>query len=192
MLATATLSATVPPAHSSAGLSPAPPAPALSILDFGGKADGVFNNHLAIRKAMAACAAAGGCTLTFPLPKAGERVVPPMYAGPAPYHPYGPPVQAVYRTSAINLTSSLHLVIPTGVQLRGTEDTANNCGGTDSASCDDLDSPTWPVLPWMAYPSPPNIGGGRLAKQAFIRCYNCRCATLPLAARCCSCRCRRP
>ena len=64
-----------------------PPVAALSILGFGGKADGVFNNQGAIRKAMAACAAAGGCSLTFPLPKVGERVAPPMYAGPAPYHP---------------------------------------------------------------------------------------------------------
>lgn len=41
--------------------------------------------------------------------------------------------------------------------------------------CCRLDSVSWPVLPWMAYPSPANIGGDQetLAKQAFIRCYNC-------------------
>ena len=97
----------------------------------------------------------------------------PLVPPPAHQCRYGPPVLAVYRTSAINLTSALHLVIPAGVQLRGTEDFTNNCGGDDTASCDGLDSPTWPVLPWMAYPSPANIGGGRPAKQAFIRCYNC-------------------
>ena len=63
-------------------------------------------------KAMAACAAAGGCTLSFPRP-AGRL---PLQAGPPgappPYHPYGPAVVAVYRTSAINLTSHLTLVIP--------------------------------------------------------------------------------
>lgn len=46
--------------------------PALSILDFGGKADGVFNNQQAIGKAMAACAKLGGCSLTFPLPTAAH------------------------------------------------------------------------------------------------------------------------
>ena len=40
---------------------------ALSILDYGGKAQPGFNNQAAIHKAMAACdASPGGCVLTFP------------------------------------------------------------------------------------------------------------------------------
>ena len=79
----------------------------LSILSFGGKADGVFNNQAAIAKAMAACDTHGGCTLRFPI---GSAPVPT----PAPYHPWGPPPLAVYRTSAINLTSHLRLVLDEG------------------------------------------------------------------------------
>eukprot|EP00729_Bicosta_minor_P018235 gene18235-14385_t len=62
--------------------------------------------------------------------------------------PYGPAVKAVYTTSAFNLTSHLKLVVPAGVQIRGTEDFADNCGGSNTSTCDDHDSPAWPVLPW--------------------------------------------
>ena len=94
----------------------------LSILDFGGKADGETNNQLAIQKAIAACDRAGGCELRFPAlaPDAAQR-------SPPPYHPWGPPPTAVYRTSAVNLTSHLKLVLEPGVQLRGTENFADNC-----------------------------------------------------------------
>eukprot|EP01052_Picozoa_sp_SAG31_P054377 SAG31_NODE_14440_length_806_cov_1.509194_1_plen_163_part_00 len=118
---------------------------ALSIIDFGGKATPGHNNQAAIGKAMAACDAAGGCTLTFP--RVGAAAPP---ACPTPDCHGG----TTYLTSAINLTSHLKLVVPAGVQLRGTEDFENNCGGTDSKTCDDLDSQSWPVLPWAAFPAP--------------------------------------
>ena len=56
------LTSTTGASSSSAGSTRA----ALSILDFGGKAAPGHNNQAAIGKAMAACDAAGGCTLTFP------------------------------------------------------------------------------------------------------------------------------
>ena len=118
---------------------------ALSILDFGGKAVPGHNNQAAIGKAMAACDAAGGCTLTFP--RVGTAS-PPIC--PTPDCHGG----TTYLTSAINLTSHLKLVVPAGVQLRGTEDFNFNCGGTDPKTCDNLDSQSWPVLPWAAYPAP--------------------------------------
>ena len=61
-----------------------PPVAALSILGFGGKADGVFNNQGAIRKAMAACAAAGGCSLTFPLRNVGAGPITRKPLPPTP------------------------------------------------------------------------------------------------------------
>ena len=148
----------------------------LSILDFGGKPLEHFNNQAAIKKAMAACAAARGCTLTFPLPPSPTHYV--LTKG-TPYHPYGPPVAATYRTSAFNLTSNLTLVVPAGVQLRGTEDFVDNCGGADTSSCDSLDSPNWPVLPWPAFPMRPNRAGDATpSKQAFIRGFNLTNITL--------------
>ena len=140
----------------------------LSILDFGGKPDGETNNQPAIVKAMAVCEKSGGCTLRFPRGNATDQP-----KGPAPYHPWGAPPVAVYRTAAINLTSHLRLVLDEGVQLRGTEDFAANCGGTNRSTCDDLDSP-WPVLPNAVYPSRQNSAGDDAGpvKQAFIRGYN--------------------
>jgi polygalacturonase len=142
--------------------------PSLSILDFGGKPDGETNNQPAIVKAMHACAAAGGCTLLFPRGNASDQP-----QGPAPYHPWGVPPLAVYRTGAINLTSHLRLVLEDGVQLRGTEDFVANCGGSNRSTCDDFDSP-WPVLPNPVYPSRQNSAGDDAGpvKQAFIRGYN--------------------
>ena len=101
----------------------------------------------------------------------GSATVQPK--GPVPYHPWGAPPVAVYRTAAINLTSHLRLVLDEGVQLRGTEDFAANCGGTNRSTCDDLDSP-WPVLPNAVYPSRQNSAGDDAGpvKQAFIRGYN--------------------
>lgn len=161
----------------SAAAAQAAALPSLSIVDFGGKADGATNNQAAIMKAMAACAKVGGCTLTFPKPAAAGQLL--QQTNPPPYHPYGPPVAAVYRTSAINLTSHLTLVIPEGVQLRGTEDWETNCGGSNRSTCDGMDSPSWPVLPWPAYPSRPNRGGDAIpSKQAFIRGYNLTDVTL--------------
>ena len=147
----------------------AAPGDELSILDFGGRPDGVVNNQPAIMKAMAACATAGGCTLRFPRASPADRP-----KGPPPYHPWGPPPVAVYRTSAINLTSHLRLVLDDGVQLRGTEDFEANCGGRNRSTCDDLDSTTWPVLPTPAWPSRQNSASDDAGpvKQAFIRGYN--------------------
>lgn len=142
----------------------------LSILDFGGKPTPGFNNQLAISKAMQACDATAGCTLTFP--RVGSAPAP---ACPTPDCLGG----TTYLSSAINLTSRLRLVIPTGVQLRGTEDFEFNCGGTNTSTCDDMDSPSWPVLPWPAYPSRPNRAGDAVpSKQAFIRGYNLTDVTL--------------
>jgi polygalacturonase len=157
--------------------------PSLSITSFGGKANGATNNQPAIMKAMAACEKAGGCTLTFPAVTSSsgspQTSQPAAGASSPPYHPYGPPVTTVYRTSAINLTSHLTLVVPEGVQLRGTEDFSENCGGNRTTTCDDMDSPSWPVLPWPAYPSHPNRGGDAIpSKQAFIRGYNLTDVTL--------------
>ena len=138
--------------------------PSLSILDFGGKPnDSSFNNQQAIAKAMKQCDSTNGCTLTFP-----------RLPGPAPNCPtpdcHG---ATTYLTSAINLTSHLKLVLPDGVQLRGTEDFKFNCGGSNASTCDDLDSPSWPVIPWYSYPAPDNLGGSATpAKQSFIRGYN--------------------
>ena len=143
---------------------------ALSIVDFGGKPAPGFNNQQAIGKALKACDAAGGCTLTFP--RVGTAAAPacktPDCLG-----------ATTYLTSAINLTSHLRLVVPAGVQLRGTEDFAFNCGGANTSTCDDMDSPSWPVLPWPAYPSHPNRAGDAVpSKQAFIRGYNLTDVTL--------------
>ena len=139
----------------------------LSILDFGGKADDMTNNQPAIDAAIRACEANGkaGCTLTFPVPTGHVPISPP------PYHPWGPPPLAVFRTSAFNLTSHLRLVVETGVQLRGTENFADNCGGSDNSTCDNWDSASWPILPSSTYPSAINKPGPPV-KQAFIRGYN--------------------
>ena len=144
---------------------------ALSVVDFGAKADGITNNQQAIMRAMTVCEEKGGCELHFPLPPAGKLVR--VSTVPSAQQPYGPPVVAVYMTSAFNLTSHLKMVIPAGVQLHGTENAVDNCGGTNTSSCDSLDSPAWPVLPWPAYPSHPNRAGDSTpSKQAFIRGYN--------------------
>ena len=92
----------------------------LSILDFGGSpvhktsAGNVSrqNNQQAIAKAIAACAAAGGCSLTFP-------AVDNTLLDPEPW-PYdaGPAITTTYMTSAFNLTSNLRLIIPSGVVLK--------------------------------------------------------------------------
>ena len=139
---------------------------ALSILDYGGKAQPGFNNQVAIRKAMAACdASPGGCVLTFPRvgTTAGPDCPTPDCLG-----------ATTYLTSAINLTSHLKLVLPDGVQLRGTEDFKFNCGGSNTSTCDDLNAPSWPTLPWSSFPVPDNLGGGSgiPVKQAFIRGFN--------------------
>jgi polygalacturonase len=157
----------------------------LSILDFGGKAAPDFNNQAAIAKALKACDAANGCTLLFPPATAtnngtGGSAAALAVPGPAPSCPTPDCLGATtYLTSAINLTSHLKLVIPTGVQLRGTEDFKFNCGGSDTSTCDNLGPSAWPVLPWSAYPSPENLGSsGRPVKQAFIRGYNLTNVTL--------------
>ena len=144
----------------------------LSITDFGGvpvhESHGRIvqaNNQGAIQKAMAACAAAGGCTLTFPRADTGMKHEPWPYGR-------GPTVVTTYLTSAFNVTSNLKMVIPEGVQLRGTESFAENCGGTNTSSCDDWDSPSWPVLPNWVYPSSLQDPGQAPAKQAWLRGYN--------------------
>ena len=148
-------------------------AAALSITDFGGRpihrSDGKVvrtNNQRAIRKAMVACAAAGGCSLTFP-----RRDDTGMAPEEWPYGP-GPAVVTTYLTSAFNVTSNLKLVVPEGVQLRGTESFADNCGGINRSSCDSWDSPSWPVLRNWVYPSSLQDPGQAPAKQAWLRGYN--------------------
>ena len=126
-----------------------------------------LNNQQAIRTAMAACDAAGGCSLTFPR-VAGTGI------GEEPY-PYGggPPTTTTYYTSAWNVTSNLKVIIPSGVTVHGTESFAENCGGTNSSDCNSWDSPGWPVLPNYVYPSScQDPSAGRGAKQAWLRGYN--------------------
>jgi polygalacturonase len=140
---------------------------ALSILDFGGKPGQGINNQKAIGRSMAACSAAGGCSLTFP-------IVNTTGTEPVPY-PYGdgPPTLTTYYTSAWNVTSNLRLIIPSGVVIHGTESFAENCGGVNASSCNSWESPSWPVLPTYVSPSSnqdPTAGHG--AKQAWLRGYN--------------------
>ena len=153
-------------------------AASLSILDFGGKPEPGFNNQEAIAKAMRACDASNGCTLLFPArpERSASTAVALVPSCPTP-DCHG---ATTYLTSAINLTSHLRLVLPAGVQLRGTEDFKFNCGGTNASTCDDFDSRSWPTLPWSAYPSPDNLGGGtgKPVKQAFIRGFNLTNVTL--------------
>ena len=82
----------------------------LSIEDFGGVADGETNNHGAFVAAIAACAAAQGCSLTFP-PVKGRS-------------------STVYRTSSVSLTSFMTLIIPSSVTLRATETDRDNMNET--------------------------------------------------------------
>jgi polygalacturonase len=80
------------------GTAPAVGGAVLSVLDFGARPDGVTNSHRAVTAAVAACAARGGCTLTFPpahaLPPAAGSTVGAAAAG------------AVYRTSSFALCSN--------------------------------------------------------------------------------------
>ena len=69
-------------------------APALSAHSFGAVPDNSTDNRAAITKALAACAAARGCTLTFPGP-------------------------GIYVTSPIALVTNLTLVIAEGATLHG-------------------------------------------------------------------------
>ena len=134
----------------------------------------MYTEACAQTHATQACARQGGCTLLFPRPQGPAAITAAQTrTATEPYHPYGPSVVAVYRTSAFNLTSHLKLVVEEGVQIRGTEDFRENCGGSNTSTCDDPNSSSWPVLPWAAYPSRPNRGGDSTpAKQAFIRGYN--------------------
>ena len=70
----------------------------------------------------------------------------------------------VYRTSAINLTSRLDLIIPANVTLRGTETDEDNWGES------------WPTLQHSSAPSPcagtPGNCGCGPAKQSWIHAYN--------------------
>ena len=79
------------------GTAPAVGGAVLSVLDFGARPDGATNSHRAVATAMAACAARGGCTLTFPphaLPSAAGSTVEAAAAG------------TVYRTSSFALCSN--------------------------------------------------------------------------------------
>ena len=126
----------------------APPAagrPAIKLTDFGGKADGTTNNQVAFKKAFAHCdTLPTGCTLVLP--------------------PTAPGVPSVYRTSAINLTSRLDLIIPANVTLRATENDKDNWGDG------------WPTLLHSSAPSPcagtPGNCGCGPAKQSWIHGYN--------------------
>lgn len=125
--------------------SPTPARPLLRLTDFGGKADGITNNQAAFKKAFAHCdTMPNGCALELP--------------------PRGPGVATMYRTSAINLTSRLDLIIPANVTLRATENDHNNWGEG------------WPTLLHSSAPSPcagtPGNCGCGPAKQSWIHAYN--------------------
>eukprot|EP01048_Picozoa_sp_COSAG05_P004601 COSAG05_NODE_254_length_12842_cov_140.995292_2_plen_230_part_00 len=126
--------------------APAPPTrPILRLTDFGGKADGVTNNQDAFKRAFAKCdSLRNGCRLELP----------PTALG----------VPTVYRTSAINLTSHLDLIIPANVTLRATENDVDNWGAG------------WPTLQHSSAPSPcagtPGNCGCGPAKQSWIHAYN--------------------
>ena len=97
--------------------------PSIQLTDFGGKADDSTNNQAAFKKAFAHCdTLPAGCALTLP--------------------PTAPGVPSVYRTSAINLTSRLDLIIPENVTLRATENDEDNWGEG------------WPTLLHSSAPSP--------------------------------------
>ena len=119
--------------------------PAIKLTDFGGKADDATNNQAAFKKAFAHCdTMPTGCTLELP--------------------PTAPGVSSIYRTSAINLTSRLDLVIPDNVTLRATENDDDNWGEA------------WPTLLHSSAPSPcagtPGNCGCGPAKQSWIHAYN--------------------
>lgn len=119
--------------------------PSIALTDFGGIADGSTNNQAAFKRAFAHCdTLPTGCTLALP--------------------PTAPGVPSVYRTSAINLTSRLDLVIPANVTLRATETDADNWGEG------------WPTLLHSSAPSPcagtPGNCGCGPAKQSWIHAYN--------------------
>jgi polygalacturonase len=95
----------------------------LSILDFGGKADGTSNNHKAINRAMAACSAAGGCELSFPRTSG---------------------TTTLYLTSSFAVCSNLTLVIPGGVMLRATETDIHNIGAASWPTLPWLEYPSMP------------------------------------------------
>ena len=125
--------------------APPPTRPVLRLTDFGGKADGVTNNQGAFKKAFAKCdSLPTGCALELPTTAPG--------------------VPTVYRTSAINLTSHLDLIIPTNVTLRATENDVDNWGEG------------WPTLEHSSAPSPcagtPGNCGCGPAKQSWIHAYN--------------------
>ena len=107
---------------------PSPARPVLRLTDFGGKADGVTNNQAAFKKAFAKCdSLPTGCALELPATAPG--------------------VPTVYRTSAINLTSHLDLIIPANVTLRATENDVDNWGeGSRRRDCHFDDTP--PFYPY--------------------------------------------
>jgi len=127
-----------------AGAAPPPPPGTLLLTEFGGKSGDGFNNQKAFKAAFAACDARSGCTLELP--------------------PSAPGVPTLYRTSAINLTSNLDLVIPPNVTLRATENDADNSGEN------------WPTLQHSSAPGPcagtPGNCGCAPAKQSWIHAYN--------------------
>jgi polygalacturonase len=100
---------------------------------------------VAFKKAFAHCdTMPTGCTLELP--------------------PTAPGVPSIYRSSAINLTSRLDLVIPENVTLRATENDEDNWGDG------------WPTLLHSSAPSPcagtPGNCGCGPAKQSWIHAYN--------------------
>ena len=77
-----------------------PPAPqSLNVKDFGAVGDGATKDTAAIQKAIDACAQAGGGDVNFP-------------AG-------------TYLTGGLELKSHVHLVVPQGVTIQGSGDTAD-------------------------------------------------------------------
>jgi polygalacturonase len=128
-----------------AAAPPRPSRPVLRLTAFGARADGVTNNQAAFKKAFAKCdSLPDGCALVLP--------------------PTAPGVPTVYRTSAINLTSHLDLIIPANVTLRATENDVDN-GGEG-----------WPTLQHSSAPAPcagtPGNCGCGPAKQSWIHAFN--------------------
>ena len=123
--------------------------PILHLTDFGGVGDGETNNQVAFKKAFAHCdTLPAGCALV-PLPLGASHTV--------------------YRTSAINLSSCLDLLIPTNVTLRATVTDSDN-------EPDKLWGQSWPTLQHSSAPGPcagtPGNCGCGPAKQSWIHAYN--------------------
>ena len=126
----------------------------LSIEDFGGVADGETNNHGAFVAAIAACAAAQGCSLTFP-PVKGRS-------------------STVYRTSSVSLTSFMTLIIPSSVTLRATETDRDNMNETFWPTLQRLEHPAKPCMA-CAY----GCGGGcGPVKRAWLHAHKVTAVTI--------------